>query len=127
MARQCMCWLLATILSFVFGSIGSIEQGESFFITFFALSLLVVIFDRIILKKDVEEYQGGYGIVLQEGDKEGLAKTTQLYQEYLEAKKVYDNYQSSLNQARNGYASAQENYQNSIVQVQKLEQEIGSK
>ncbi len=61
---------------------------------------------------------------LQEGDEAGLKLAAQLYDEYKEAKALYDDYQSKLNQARNRLSTAQSNYDKSVAEARRLEKEL---
>lgn len=58
---------------------------------------------------------------LKEGDTAGLQKAAQLYNEYKEAKEVYDTYQGQLNQAKNNYATAQSSYQASVAEEARMQ------
>lgn len=52
---------------------------------------------------------------------EALTKAAKLYDEYKKAKEVYEEYLSSLSQAKNNYSNAQKKYQESVAEQARLE------
>lgn len=61
---------------------------------------------------------------LQDGDEAGLKQAVELYNNYKEAKELYDKYQNMLNQAKSNYDKAQGNDEKSVETVKSLEAEL---
>ena len=61
---------------------------------------------------------------LKEGDKEGLARAADLYNEYKQAKELYDEYQNKFNLAKNNYEMAESSYQKSVSDAEILQKQL---